>query len=381
MRSIAVVLWLTSAASCIAEDLTHLTPNTFVEIQYATLQPPDSDDKGLFARQGWNKIVYDPDGARVLFYDRWVDKKHGGQTIYGNCLFALDPAAATLTPVKIDHWSKRDTPTGGYRTFALPENDDEPTPCPRHVYHAFVHVPELKAVFLCNGANQSALRKDGTLVGHDLCDGAWRLDLATNRWTRLESKENPPNLLDDAMAWSPEIRSLVYAGHGRQLWILDVASNQWRKAKNSPSSRPAFGETIWHDAPRRRLLILGGGALDAWKKPPANEFRELHAFDPRTQTVKRLADAPTAMYATHFAHDTKRDLFFAIAVFRDKEQPSGMFCYDPAADTWSEVKPANEIPPHNNWFGWMQLCYDAKHDCLIGKVNERFFAYRHAPRD
>lgn len=49
-------------------------------------------------------------------------------------------------------------------------------------------------------------------------------------------------------------------------------------------------------------------------------------------------------------------------------------------DVRSEVKPANPIPPHNNWFGWMQLCYDVEHDCLIGKVNDKFFAFRYEER-
>ena len=81
----------------------------------------------------------------------------------------------------------------------------------------------------------------------------------------------------------------------------------------------------------------------------------------------------------HLAYDSKRDFFFAIAVFNKGEQPSGMFVYDPKKDAWSEVKPANPIPPHNNWFGWMQLCYDSTNDCLIGKVNDKFFAFRYEP--
>jgi hypothetical protein len=56
-----------------------------------------------------------------------------------------------------------------------------------------------------------------------------------------------------------------------------------------------------------------------------------------------------------------------------------MFAYDPQKDSWQEIKPANPIPPHNNWFGWMQLCYDRQHDCLIGKVNDRFYAFRYVP--
>jgi hypothetical protein len=360
-------------------DLERLPANTWVEIAYSTEQPADPAHKGRFARQGWNKLVYDPDGRRVLLYDRWVDKKHGGVTIYGNCLFAFDPAAARLTPLKIDNWTKKDTPKGGYRTLALPENDDEPTPCPRHVYHAFEYVPELKAVFLCNGANQSALREDGQLVGHDLCDGLWRLDLKTRKWSRIEARDCPPNRLDDAMAWCPDTRSLVYAGYNRQLWIFDVEKRQWRKARTSPPARPAFGQEIVYDPSRRRMLIAGGGALDAWKKGKASEFRELFAFDPKTETLRRLADAPTALYASHLAYDPEHEVFVTVAVFQDKEQPSGMFAYDPKKDVWSEIRPANAIPPHNNWFGWMQLCYDAKHRCFIGKVNERFFAFRYVP--
>jgi|GEM_PF-4330497 len=76
-------------------------------------------------------------------------------------------------------------------------------------------------------------------------------------------------------------------------------------------------------------------------------------------------------------HDTKRDLVFAVVVFNKKEQPSGMFAYDPGKNMWLEVKPANAIPPHTSWMGWMQLCYDSHHDCLIDKVDEKFFAFRY----
>jgi hypothetical protein len=380
MRCLALLTLLPLVSVCRAADLENLPANTFVEIEYATEQL-DPSDKGRFARQGWNKVVYDPDGKRVLFYDRWVDRKHGGQTIYGNCLFALDPAAGKLTPVKIDNWTKTNTKTGGYRTVPLPENDDEPTPCPRHVYHAFEYVPDLKAVFICNGANQSVVDKSGKHVGHDECDGTWKLDLKTNRWAQVKSDFYPRNRLDEAMAYCPDTKSMVYAASDGQLWILDLGKGQWRKAKNSPPARTAMGRTIFYDAIRKRMLIAGGGRLDAWQKGEAPEFREVFAFDPTEEAVKRLADAPTALYSAHLAHDTKRDLIFTVAVFDKKEQPSGMFAYDPKRDVWAEVKPAGGIPPHRGWMGWMQLCYNSHRDCLIAKVNDRFFAFRyHEPK-
>ncbi|HZL87272.1 MAG TPA: hypothetical protein VFB96_02760 [Pirellulaceae bacterium] len=362
-----------------AVDLANLPANTFVEIVYATNQLPGSEEKGAYSPQGWNKIVYDPVVQRVLLYDRWVDKKHGGGTIYGNCLFAFDPAAATMTPLKVDHWTKKETPQGGYRTLALPENDAEPTPAPRHVYHAFEFVPDLNSLFICNGANQSIIDKSGKLVGHDACDGAWRMDLKTNRWTKIESKECPPNRLDDCMAWCPPTKSLIYAATGRQLWILDPAVGQWRKAKSSPPPRNSMGQTLFYDPTGERMLIAGGGTLDAWEKGPAPDFHELYAFDPRTETVERLADAPTTLYSSHLAYDSKRQLFFVVAVFNKQQQRSGVFAYDPRENSWREITVAGKIPPHKSWFGWMQLCYDSHHDCLIGKVADKFYAFRYEP--
>src|SRR5262249_16434392 len=155
---------------------------------------------------------------------------------------AFEPAAGKLTPLKIDHWSKIEPKGGGYRTIALPENEREPTPAPRHVYHAFDYVSPLNAVFLCNGANQPLIDKTGKLIGHDACDGVWRLDLKTNKWTRIASTTVPRNVLDDAMAYCPDIKSMLYmTSNTRQLWIMDVATGEFRKAKGSPPQRPAAG--------------------------------------------------------------------------------------------------------------------------------------------
>jgi len=378
MRCISFLLLLAAVSTARAADLERLPANKWVELKYKTIQPADPAAKGDFGPQGWNKLVYDPDGKRVLFYDRWVDKKHGGWTIYGNCLFGFDPAATTLTPIKIDNWTKLEPKEGGYRTLALPENDSEPTPPPRHVYHAFEYVPDLKTVFLCNGANQTIIQKDGKLVGHDLCDGAWRLDLKTNKWSKIAASQCPPNHLDDAMAYCPDIKSLVYMRGGCQVWILDIEKGQFRKAKESLPPRNANGGTIFYDPTQQRMLIVGGGPLEGpYNQAKAPGFRHMYAFDPKTETVKRLTDCPTALYEGHMAYDSKRELFFTAAVYDKGEQPSGMFAYDPRKDTWQEIKPANSIPASNNWFKWLQMCYDSQHDCLIAKLGSQFYAFRY----
>ena len=78
------------------------------------------------------------------------------------------------------------------------------------------------------------------------------------------------------------------------------------------------------------------------------------------------------------AHDTRRDLFIVAVTLKgtNVEQPSGMFGYDPAKDTWSEITTSNPVPMAN---GWMPLCYDAGNDCLIGMAGTTFYAFRHVP--
>jgi hypothetical protein len=372
MRRVAALILLTAGPSVgAAADLAKLPANTWTQIKPILVQPDDGDEKGDRVNAGWNKLVYDPDGKRVLFYDRWSDKKHGGTSIYGNCLFSFDPADGKLTPLRIDNWVKLSLRDGGYRTTALPENAKEPTPCSRHVYHGFDYVSDLKSVFLCNGANQTALL-DGKLLGHDLCTDTWRYDLEKKTWSKIPSKEHPPNRLEDGMAYCPDAKAIVYAGH-MNIWMLDTAKGEWRKSKTE-LPRYHMGMTVFHDAPRKRMLLAGGGNYDKWQTK-AGGFNTLYAFDPATEKLTRLADCPTALCRGALARDTRRDLFFTYAYLGGKgvEQPSGLFVYDPKRDSWREVKTTKtpDMKP-----GWMPLCYDAAHDCLIGMVYTSFYALR-----
>lgn len=374
IRHLSVFVGLLVCCRCPAADLRTLPANTWVPIKPIIEQPAGADGKGEWINVGWNKLVFDAAGQRVLFYDRWADKKHGGYTIYGNCLFSFDPATAKLTPIVVDNWVARPTPNGGYRTEPLADAK-EPTPCSRHVYHGFDFVPEQKAVFLCNGANQSAVTAKGELLGHQLCSDTWRFDLEKKTWARLESKDHPPNNLEDGMAYCPETKTLLYAGHGK-LWILDLATGQWRKSKND-LPRHHMGMTVFHDPARQRMLLVGGGLYEKWQTK-AGGFNSLYAFDPKKETVTKLADCPTALCRGALAYDPKRDLFVTAVSLKGKgvEQPSGMFAYDPKKDAWQEIKPANPVPLDQ---GWMLLCHDTAHDCLIGVAGTTFYAFRYQP--
>jgi hypothetical protein len=360
-----VAAWL-GAFLLLAQEL---PPNAWVEVKPRIAQPAAADEKGRWNNAGWNKLVYDAGGRRILFYDRWYDEKHGGYTIYGNSLLSFDPATAALAPLKIAHWQRvRDQ---HYRTVPLPENAKEPTPCDRHVYHAFELAPDLRAVFIANGANQAAV--NGDVKGHDNCADTWRFDLESGKWTRLASKEHPRNDLEDGMAYSPETKSIVYAGHGK-LWILDVASGQWRRAK-SQLPRSHMGMTVFHDPPRKSMLLVGGGSYDKWQTK-AGGFNKVYAFDPVTEALSELSESPTAWCRGALAYDSKRDLFFGVNHFKGEgvEQPGGMFAYDPKKDAWRAVKQEKEIAFQRTT--WLPICYDAANDRLWAIHGESFWTFR-----
>lgn len=376
MRNVALfAVCVLGCAAAHAVDLKSLPPNTWVEVKPQIEQPANADEKGTWNNAGWNKLVYDGAGKRVLFYDRWYDAKHGGYTIYGNCLYAFDPLSAKLTPIKIAHWQR--IKDQHYRTEPLPENAKEPSPCDRHVYHAFDYAPELKAVFICNGANQAAA--NGGVKGHDNCANTWRFDFEAHTWTQIASKDHPRNDLEDGMAWCPDTKSIVYAGHGK-VWIFDTATGQWRTAKEK-LPRTHMGMTVFHDPPRKRMLLVGGGMYGKMDDKGGG-FNCVYAFDPIAEKITKLNDSPVPHCRGALAYDGKRDCFFSVANFDSTSgtQAGGMFRYDPKLDAWSEVTCANALPGKKSPdHAWMPLCYDAANDCLWGMVGVNFHVFRYEP--
>lgn len=380
MRMIPFALALTLLGAHLTRageiDWKNLPVNRWVPIKPITVQPNDLAEKGRWINVNWNKIVYDVKNKRVLFNDRWVDKKHGGYTIYGNCVFSFEPGTRKLTPLRITNWVRRKGGRYKYHTAALPENKADPTPCDRHVYDAFDYAPELNSVFLCNGANRGAISNGKK--GHGVCADTWRLNLTSGKWAKIESKAQPANRLEHGMAWCPDTKSIVYAGH-KAIWILDIKAGEWQKAKQQlPIVH--MGISVRYDAPRKRMLLIGGGLYGKQGKRGYGHER-LYAFDPRTEKLTRLADCPTALNRAHLAHDTKRDLFlYAVNMREGSENPSGMFCYNPKRNEWTVVKPRNELPLGKRR-GPMPMCYDAEHDCFLGFVpyNPNFYAFRFVP--
>ncbi len=370
---------ITSAALAAGRrpDVKNLPANTWVAIQHTTSQPAGGreDEKGEWSPAGWNCLEYDLVGKRVLFNDRWVDKRHGGYTIYGNCVFSFEPAKAVLTPLKLDSWKRIDAPNG-YRTVAMPENAKEPTPVSRHVYNDFALAPELNALFICHGANGSFQKNE---YG-DWQNVTWRLDLKDMKWSVVPSKEHPPFRYESSLRYCPDIKSLVMSSWG-DIWILDLTTNQWRRAKHSaPFVGFGGGQTVTYDPVRRRMLLAGGGPPDG--KYTQASWRKLYAFDPKEETVTELAECPMPLYDSRPSYDSRHDVFLVAGLMEDKALRSGTFVYDPKKNLWSEVKTKNSVPKPAaaTWNGWPRMCYDPDNDCFVALVTyNQWYLFRYVP--
>ena len=73
-RLITLAVWIVGPEVYAAEDLATIPANTWVAIKPEIVQPDNAEERGQWINAGWNKLVYDPDGKPVRFYDRWYDK-------------------------------------------------------------------------------------------------------------------------------------------------------------------------------------------------------------------------------------------------------------------------------------------------------------------
>ncbi len=116
----------------------------------------------------------------------------------------------------------------------------------------------------------------GTSGNYTLLRDAWSLDLATGRWSELETMGTPPSARSNAAAaYDPRTDALVVYGGNTSvsgltftpqgdLWSLSLADNTWtRLAMGGPTAR-LFHSVALRD---RSFYVYGGGGANAFMGP------------------------------------------------------------------------------------------------------------------
>ncbi len=175
-------------------------------------------------------------------------------------------------------------------------------------------------------------KRDRLLLSHGFTsergrfDDTWAFDLNARRWTNVTPTGTKPlrRCLHHAVISAVRDEMYLYGGCSSgagpcpqgDLWILDLARNEWREAPlgNRPPGRQWYGMT--YDDARQRLVLFGGagnGVLgDAWEFDPARgAWAALDAAGAKPSARQRLQGA----YAEGIGN-----LFFGGIVSRNSDE-------------------------------------------------------------
>lgn len=335
----AGVLLLSATAQAI--DLASLPPNKWVDVTPKYVGAPDG---GQLFPMGWNnKGTYDPTTKRTITMDRWYDKIRV-DTIYANAALAYDPMTNICTVLKLSNWKKEGTPSGGYKTVEMPANAQDPTPLDRHPLGGLALASDSNGLYFENGLNQTGPN------GHP--NDTWKLDLASNKWSKVTSKSHPPNVTCDVMAYDVKNKTIVLfstAGGHTTTWLLDPAKGEWKSAPIDGSSKGIMGQGagICYDSKRGQVVIFGGGhQFDS-------SSGSLSAYTTTTNKWTHLKECPTAANAPGFDYDSKNDVFLADIL-------GATWAYNPAGDAWTQLS-KDGLPEST----WKSITYNAAYDVFV----------------
>jgi N-acetylneuraminic acid mutarotase len=196
----------------------------------------------------------------------------------------------------------------------------------------------------------------------------WAYDPAANTWSELQpSGTVPPGRCDYAAAYDPVSQRLILFGgfdgpstyvNGEQVsddpaadtWAYDPAANSWTELKPSGAVPPArYGAVMTYDATTRRLILFGG-CVDVEDGPVLNDT---WAYDPAANTWAELKPAGTlpstrGVHAMVYDPSTQRLIMFGGMDENTGSSINDTWAYDPTADTWTELSPSRPVPPARN---------------------------------
>jgi hypothetical protein len=162
---------------------------------------------------------------------------------------------------------------------------------------------------------------------------------AQKGWQQVKTADAPPARYDHVLISAGALNRLVLFG-GRadkplaDTWIFDLDKNTWREVKASPAPEARFGMGADYDAARKRVLLFAG--------QQSGFFNDVWAFDVEAEKwseIETSGSAPPARYGTSAVIDPKSDVLiishgFASGRFDDT------FALDLKTNTWKDVSPA-----------------------------------------
>jgi N-acetylneuraminic acid mutarotase len=191
----------------------------------------------------------------------------------------------------------------------------------------------------------------------------WAYDRAANTWTNLRpSGRVPSQRSDHAMVYDSSTGKVVLfggydGGFLDDTWAYDPAANTWTELKPSGGAPEGRSRHSMVYDPVSRKVIMFGGAVKMYHWSEELQLNNLWAYDPAANTWTRLrpsGETPPGRYGQCLVYDpvsAKVILFggdrpWVDSAGRTTTRPlDDLWAYDPVANTWTELKPSGDLPP------------------------------------
>ena len=142
-------------------------------------------------------------------------------------------------------------------------------------------------------------------------------------------------------------------------WAYDPTANVWTKLNPSGTPPPALGFTMAYDPATRRLVMFGG-------RDDTARLNDTWAYDPAANTwtdLKPSGALPVARAGPAMAYDPASGRMIMFGGRSGENQfLDDTWSYDPAGNSWTELSPSGNLPPAR---GQPAMAYDPAAHRLI----------------
>ena len=296
------------------------TPTTLPTAAWANLEPTGD----VPPARATHAMAYDSDGGKVILFGG--DNRR--ESLYRDT-WAYDPAANT--------WTELD-PAGK-------------VPSAREA-SAMVYDSVNGKVILFGGEGS-----------RDQLNDLWAYDPAANTWTELDPAGEVPSararhalvydsVTDKVILFGGEVGFLDAAHAFNDLWAYDPVANTWTELKPAGDVPPARAlHALAYDSDSGKVILSGGRVLIG--SGENQSFEDLWAYDPAANTWTELdpagGDQPTGLCGHAMTYDDSQGKVILFGGPGWPDFTSHLWAYDPAANTWTDLKPAGNVPSARVW--------------------------------
>jgi N-acetylneuraminic acid mutarotase len=205
-----------------------------------------------------------------------------------------------------------------------------------------------------------------------LYDDTWAYDPTANSWAELNpSGTAPPPRAGASMAYDPAAKRLIlFGGHDGEVfrndtWAYDPAGNIWTEIKPSGTLPPERTAHAMAYDPVTRRMIMFGGEYAQGSEGESLGLNDTWAYDPASNTWTELRPSgtlPPARASYAMAYDSSEGLMIVFGGTHIPHDFNDTWAYDPTANSWTELKPSGTLPEGRNG---LSMAYDSSSDRVV----------------